>query len=96
MPIEFSFHNRRKYTIVLKIPEGYQLSYMPESKSYHNAVWGFDLRYEKKGDSLVLTQEFDNDHLLLRPDQFEQWNKVLEIFFPCTSRPSAYPKINIL
>ncbi|HZE85827.1 MAG TPA: DUF3857 domain-containing protein [Puia sp.] len=82
MPIEFSFHYRRKYTIVLKIPEGYQLSYMPESKSYHNAVWGFDLRYEKKGDSLVLTQEFDNDHLLLRPDQFEQWNKVLENLFP--------------
>jgi hypothetical protein len=82
MPIEYNFHNRRKYIIVLKIPDGYQLSYMPEGKSYHNAVWGFDISYEKKGDSLVLSQEFDNDHLLLQPGQFSDWNKVLENLYP--------------
>jgi hypothetical protein len=82
MPIEYNFLNKQKYVVTLKIPEGYQVSYLPAGKSYHNAVWGFDLRYEQKGDLLVLTQEFDNDHLQLRADQFADWNKVLENLFP--------------
>jgi hypothetical protein len=82
MPIEFNFHFSRKYVVLLKIPEGYDLSYMPAGKTFHNDVWGFSMRYEKKGDWLVFTQEFDNDRLLLQPGQFEQWNKVLENLFP--------------
>ena len=70
--------NKRKYVIVLHIPAGYQVSYLPTGKSYHNAVWGFDCSYEQKGDLLILTQEFDNDHLQLKNDQFADWNKVLE------------------
>jgi hypothetical protein len=82
MPIEYDFLNKRKYVIVLHIPAGYQVSYLPAGKSYHNAVWGFDCSYEQKGDLLILTQEFDNDHLQLRNDQFADWNKVLENLYP--------------
>jgi len=82
MPIEFDFYNQRKYVIVLKIPKGYHISYTPVGKTYHNKVWGFDMSYERKGDVLVFTQEFDNDHLLLTSDQFSEWNKVLENLFP--------------
>ena len=82
MPIEMNFRDKRRYVIMLKIPEGYQVSYLPAGKSYHNTVWGFDMSYEQKGDWLVLTEEFENDHLLLNPDQFADWNKVLENLFP--------------
>jgi hypothetical protein len=82
MPIEFDFYNQRKYVVVLKIPKGYHISYMPAGKTYHNKVWGFDMSYERKGDALVFSQEFDNDHLLLTSDQFPDWNKVLENLFP--------------
>jgi hypothetical protein len=82
MPIAYDFLNKRKYVIVLHIPPGYQVSYLPTGKSYHNAVWGFDCSYEQKGDLLILTQEFDNDHLQLRNDQFADWNKVLENLYP--------------
>jgi hypothetical protein len=82
MPISYPYLDKRKYTVALKIPDGYTVSYLPQNKSYHNAVWGFDLRYEQRGDLLILTQEFDNDHLMLQPDQFADWNKVLENLFP--------------
>jgi hypothetical protein len=82
MPIQFDFLCRKKYVIVLKMPPGYQPGDVPEGKSFHNDVWGFDLKYEKYANSIVLTQEFDNDHLLLQPAQFEAWNKVLEVLFP--------------
>ena len=55
---------------------------MPEGKSFKNEVWGFDLKYEQDNNRLILTQEFDNDHLLLRQDKFQAWNKVLEHLFP--------------
>lgn len=71
MPVEFSFLSKRKYVTVLKIPDGYKVSFMPEGKSFKNEVWGFDLKYEQDNNQLILTQEFDNDHLLLRQDKFQ-------------------------
>jgi hypothetical protein len=82
MPIQFDFLSRKKLVIVLKMPNGFQTGDVPEGKSFHNDVWGFDLKYEKTANTIVLTQEFDNDHLLLQPAQFEPWNKVLEQLFP--------------
>ncbi|HEY4112334.1 DUF3857 domain-containing transglutaminase family protein [Puia sp.] len=82
MPIEFPFYGQRIYVVILNIPAGYEVTYLPPGKTYHNAVWGFTMNYEKRGRQLIFTQEFDNDHLLLQPSQFADWNKVLENLFP--------------
>jgi hypothetical protein len=82
IPVEFPFLNKRKYVTVLKIPDGYKVTFMPDGKSFSNEVWGFKLKYEQDNNQLVLTQEFENDHLLLTQDKFPQWNKVLENLFP--------------
>ncbi len=82
MPIEFPFLSQRKYVVILNIPEGYEISSSPNGKTYHNAVWGFTMNYEQKGRQLVFTQEFDNEHLMLEPSQFSDWNKVLENLLP--------------
>ena len=82
IPISYSFNCIRKYVTLIKIPDGYQTDYLPASKSYHNNIWGFDMQYEQKGKWLILSQQFDNDRLLLWNDQFEAWNKVLENLYP--------------
>jgi transglutaminase-like putative cysteine protease len=82
MPIEHDFKWVRKYITMLKIPEGYKVTYLPQSKSFHNKVWGFEMQYTQKGNWITLTQEFDNESLMLDNDQFEQWNKVLENLLP--------------
>jgi hypothetical protein len=82
MPIEFRFRGQRKYVVILAIPAGYDVEDIPTAKSYQNTVWGFSMSYEKKGRQLIFTQEFDNEHLLLQPGQFSDWNKVLENLFP--------------
>lgn len=81
-PIELDHQFLKKYVTVLTIPEGYKVSYLPPSKSFHNDVWGFDMKYEEKNNQVILTQEFQNGYLLLTPDKFEAWNKVLEQLFP--------------
>ncbi|PWT70733.1 MAG: hypothetical protein C5B59_20230 [Bacteroidetes bacterium] len=82
MPIEYNFKYSKKYVILLKIPDGYRVDYLPKSKTFHNDVWGFDMQYEQKGNYVILSQQFDNDYLLLQNSQFESWNKVLENLFP--------------
>ncbi len=82
IPIEFNFLNIQKYVVVLKIPDGYTINSLPAGKNYKNDVWGFEMKYEQHNNLLVLTREFDNDHLLLGPDKFQEWNKVLENLFP--------------
>jgi hypothetical protein len=82
IPIAYDFIFKKKYVTLLKIPAGYKLSYLPPSKSFHNNVFGFDLQYNQKGDWVSLTQQFDNDHLMLTSDQFEAWNKVLQNLVP--------------
>ena len=82
MPIEYRFLGQRSYVVILNIPAGYELEEVPAGKTYRNAVWGFSMNYAKKGRQLIFTQEFDNDHLLLEPGQFADWNKVLENLFP--------------
>jgi len=82
IPIEYSFKSVKKYVTLLKIPDGYKLGSLPQGKAYHNAVWGFNLQYQQKGNWIILTQEFDNENLLLSSDQFEQWNTVLKNLVP--------------
>jgi len=82
MPIDYDYKSMRTYVTMLKLPDGWKASDIPENKSFHNAVWGFDINYDTKKNYVVLTQEFDNDHLMLTYDQFEPFNKVLENLYP--------------
>jgi len=82
MPIEFPFLGQRINVVILNIPPGYEVTYLPSGKTYHNSVWGFTINYEQKGRQLIFTQEFDDDRLMLQPSEFSDWNKVLENLFP--------------
>ncbi|MFT3822783.1 MAG: transglutaminase domain-containing protein [Chitinophagaceae bacterium] len=82
IPIESDFRCINRYVTVLTIPEGYKVTYLPQGKSFKNEIWGFTINYEQKGNSIVLTQEFSNNHLLLQPADFKAWNEVLEHLYP--------------
>ncbi len=82
MPIEFNFTSQRRHIMILEIPEGYKVDYLPESKTYKNEAWGFKMTYEQKDNRVILTKEFYNQHIMLQPDQFKDWNTVLEQLFP--------------
>ncbi len=82
VPIENNYLFQKKYVTLLKLPDGYKVSYLPQGKSFHNKLWGFDMRYEQNKDNVTLTQEFENNSLMLTYADFEQWNKVLENLFP--------------
>lgn len=92
IPIEFEYKTQSSYVTILKIPPGYTISYLPESKSFHNETWGFDMIYQQNQDMIILTQNFESNHLLLSPDKFESWNKVLEHLFPLYRETISFTK----
>lgn len=81
-PIQNDFLKTATYTTIVNLPPGYKVSYEPKSQTYKNSVWGFELNYATGNNAIQLTQKFDTDQIILHPDQFEQWNKVLENLFP--------------
>jgi hypothetical protein len=81
-PIENEFLKTSSYVTLLRFPADYKVSYQPKNQTYKNEMWGFDMQYSTGNGFITLTQKFDNDHLLIYPKQFEQWNKVLENLFP--------------
>lgn len=82
IPIELDFHHENKYTVSLDIPDGYEVSYIPASKKFENKVWGFTADYKVEGKKLYYTLQFYNQHLMIQPDQFKEWNEVLEHLYP--------------
>ncbi|HEX2535236.1 MAG TPA: transglutaminase-like domain-containing protein, partial [Chitinophagaceae bacterium] len=81
-PIEHPFLEASSFVTVLQVPAGFKVSYLPKSQQFQNNVWGFNLAYQNSSDRILLTQEFSTNTLLMQPDQFEAWNKVLENLFP--------------
>jgi transglutaminase-like putative cysteine protease len=81
-PIGYSYLSTTKYTTVLKLPAGFKASNIPAGEEYKNEVWGFTMNYKTNKDAIILDQQFDTDYLMLQPDQFEKWNKVLEHLYP--------------
>jgi hypothetical protein len=92
IPIGYSFLEKSTYVTAIKIPAGYKAGYIPKSETFKNDVWGFVMNYATVKDQVYLTQEFDTDHMLLTPDQFESWNKVLEHLFPQYKQTISFQK----
>jgi hypothetical protein len=92
-PIEYDCKYIKKYVTLLKIPDGYKLGALPLGKEYHNKVWGFNIQYQQKGNWIILTQEFDNENLMLTNDQFDQWNTVLKNLVPLYKQSLNLTKI---
>lgn len=82
IPIEFEFLKHSSYVTSIKVPTGCKASYVPKSDAFKNDVWGFTMNYTTDKDHVYLSQSFDTDQLMLYPEQFEPWNKVLEHLFP--------------
>jgi hypothetical protein len=92
MPIEYRFKKQASYVTTIKVPAGFKVSYLPEGETYKNDVWGFGMQYVQKNNQVILSQEFANEHLMLYPNQFELWNKVLEHLFPHYKQTVAFSK----
>jgi hypothetical protein len=72
--IEYKYKHRISNTVVLKIPDGYELSYLPANDSLNNPLFSFSIRYKQSGSTVTLNTEVVLKCLSLYKKDFEVWN----------------------
>ena len=78
MPLEREYLSVFEKTVELLIPEGYDVSYMPEKSAYQNDDFSFRINYFREADKVRSETSIEINHLLLEPGQFENWNTMIE------------------
>ena len=82
MPVEKDFLYTNRYVVVLNVPDGFKASYVPEGKTFENELWGFSTDYKVADNKIIYTVQFHNNRLMININEFEKWNKVLEVLNP--------------
>ncbi len=76
-PIEHDYRNLYEYQTILKIPERYQIEYIPENIEVANEFISGSIRYELKGDSLLYFHSLRLNTLLLNLEEQEKVNLLI-------------------
>lgn len=63
--------------VVLNIPDGYNIDYIPENVSFNNDQFGFSITYTKVGNTLIMEKTLKINSLLITEEYFNDWNKMV-------------------
>ncbi|MEI7596324.1 MAG: DUF3857 domain-containing protein [Bacteroidota bacterium] len=75
---EFSFKSLLQISTVFAIPESYELSYLPKNVKFENPNFTYYINYEVKDKQIIYHYAFKTDTMLLTPELFSIWNKMLK------------------
>lgn len=73
--IEFSYQYHIVKDVVLEIPAGYKVSYLPEPLDVKTDEYSFSISYEKKGEEVHYRRQLTIEKLHLAKDKFKRWNE---------------------
>ncbi len=77
-PIENEFYCTEKYVTQFKIPEGYEVTYLPEDDQYSNDIYSYKIHYYIKDDVVCVDKELVFKFFILLKDQIDEWNKMIQ------------------
>lgn len=72
------FEYEQKNTVILDIPESYDLDYIPENSAYEHELFGYSITYSKEEGRLLMDVNIYERYLALEPEHFEAWNKMIK------------------
>jgi len=74
----FEYKNRQKEVVVMDIPKGYHVSYLPPAaKGSLDDVWNYSITYNADKDKVTLTKEYEVNAISIDVDKFADNNKVV-------------------
>jgi transglutaminase-like putative cysteine protease len=78
-PISYDYLQSLRKVVMLKIPAGYKLSYLPPDKADGApGLWNYKFHYEQRGGSIVLSREITTNTLSVAPADFSAHNRLVE------------------
>jgi hypothetical protein len=75
--IESNYKKKIINEVVLEIPRGYKISYLPGNTEYNDELFGFKILYKASENEVRLTREIYINYLLLKPSKTREWNSML-------------------
>jgi hypothetical protein len=78
-PFELDNKSLDSYTVILEIPEGYQVDFVPKDKTYTSDFVNFDVKYTQKNQEVSMTLSLKLNFLYLSPEQMPAWNEYVKV-----------------
>lgn len=79
-PIEEEYRYTNVSVAKLTIPEGFEVSFLPQNSEYQGKTFGYSMSYEQTEESVTLTRTFYKNYLLMDKSDFQDWNTAIENF----------------
>ncbi|WP_299762398.1 transglutaminase domain-containing protein [uncultured Dokdonia sp.] len=76
--IEFKYRSEDSITVVFEIPEGKEVTYLPEDVSVDNDFMSASISYKKEGTQIIYTHAYKTKKLILEKDTHEAFRKSLK------------------
>ncbi len=93
-PYSLRFNWMVDETIILHIPENYEVSSIPENSSFSSGLFGFKVNYTKTPGSVIMKHIYQEQFLNLMPEHFGEWNKMIEALNQSYSKSVVIKKKN--
>lgn len=77
-PVQNDFYCTERFVTQFKIPQGYEVTYIPKGGSFRDDKFGYEIKYKKEGDYIVLEKEFVLSFFILLEDKIPTWNKMIK------------------
>jgi transglutaminase-like putative cysteine protease len=88
--IHYQFKNIKSNIFCIEVPENYEVSYLPEDRSYLDDDFSFEIDYVVKENTVIIRQDININTIHLKTSQFDSWNKMIRGLF------SAYKESIVL
>ena len=79
--IYYSFKHLTSNVFCYKIPENYEVSFLPENTNYDGGDFSFSISYKVMDNNIYVYQNVMINTLQLKTEQFESWNKMIKGLF---------------
>ena len=71
---EFDYKFVQENKLVLSVPEGYTVEYIPEAANFDNKDYGFNTTYHREGDKIIFDKKIYINTLFINKNDFKDWN----------------------
>lgn len=68
-----------KQVVKLNIPKGYKVNYIPENQKIDKSKYGFDIKYTKTNEQVILFFELKLNYLELKKEEIPDWNNFVNL-----------------
>lgn len=80
--VPYYFSNKKvvRESVVLDVPKGYKVTYLPKDAQGGNDLWSYKLsyKYDEASRKITLNKEYRLKTMIIRPDQFDEHNKMVD------------------